>query len=276
MMINLKLNQNLIDEFNENGFLILDQFIDLDWIDKLKSKFEPLFKGEFETGIEPDEWNWKFGKDPEDVTRQICNGWKSDKLIKEIVCHPAIGEACSRLMNWNGAKLIQDNVLWKAPGGKTLGYHQDAAYDDWIIPQTMMTCWMSLDNTSQSTGTLEYVKGSHKWGLQPPKGEFHSPKDYKEQLNIFAEKNNQKIEIVYVEVPAGGVSFHHGYMWHGSGINTSKNHRRALVSHCIPSDAKLHPTNEGGTAKIYKKYKKENSDELDEKYFPLLWENNSI
>ena len=74
-MINLKLNQSLIEEFNENGFLILDQFIDLDWIDKLKSKFEPLFKGEFETGIEPDEWNWKFGRDPEDVTRQICNGW---------------------------------------------------------------------------------------------------------------------------------------------------------------------------------------------------------
>ena len=102
MMINLKLNQSLIEEFNENGFLILDQFIDLDWIDKLKSKFEPLFKGEFESGIEPDEWNWKFGKDPEDVTRQICNGWKSDKLIKEIVCHPIVGEACSRLMSWNG------------------------------------------------------------------------------------------------------------------------------------------------------------------------------
>ena len=243
---------------------------------KYKSKFEPLFKGEFETGTEPDEWNWRFGKDPEDVTRQICNGWKSDNLIKELVCHSIVGEACSRLMNWKGAKLIQDNVLWKPPGGKTLGYHQDAAYDDWIIPQTMMTCWMSLDNTSKSTGTLEYVKGSHKWGLQPPKGEFHSPKDYKEQLNIFAEKNNQKIEIVYVEVPAGGVSFHHGYMWHGSGINTSKDHRRAIVSHCVPSDAKFHPTNEGGTAKIYKKYKKENSDLLDEEYFPLLWKNKSI
>ena len=33
-MINLTLNQSLIDEFNENGFLILDQFIDLEWIDK--------------------------------------------------------------------------------------------------------------------------------------------------------------------------------------------------------------------------------------------------
>ena len=62
-------------------------------------------------------------------------------------------------------------------------YHQDAAYDDWIIPQTMVTCWMTLDNTSKETGTLEYLKGSHKWGLQPPKGEFHSPDDYKKEIN---------------------------------------------------------------------------------------------
>ena len=174
-------------------------------------------------------------------------------------------------MSWKGARLIQDNILWKPPGGKTLGYHQDAAYDDWIIPQTMATCWMSLDNTSKSTGTLEFVKGSHLWELQPPKGEFHSPTDYKEQLNIFAEKNKKKIDIVHVEVPAGGVSFHHGYTWHGSGVNTTQEHRRAIVAHCVPADAKFHPTNEGGTAKIYKKYKQKNSDLLDEKFFPLLW-----
>ena len=271
-MINLELNQTLVDKFNRDGFIILEEFIEKEFIENLKSRFEPLFKGKFETGIEPDEWNWKFYKDPIDVTRQICNGWKSDTLIKSFVCHEIIGKACAELMNWNGSKLIQDNVLWKPPGGKTLGYHQDAAYDDWIIPQTMMTCWMSLDDTKKETGTLEYVRGSHKWGLQPPKGEFHSPEDYREQLKIFAKKNNKELDIVYVEVPAGGAAFHHGFMWHGSGINYSNNHRRAIVSHCVPSDSKFHPTNEGGTAKIYKKFKKKDDDELDEKFFPLLWE----
>ena len=52
-------------------------------------------------------------------------------------------------MNWSGSRLIQDNVLWKPPKGKTLAFHQDAAYDDWIIPQTMATCWISLDDTSK-------------------------------------------------------------------------------------------------------------------------------
>tara|TARA_Y100001970_G_scaffold51759_1_gene65438 strand:+ start:23548 stop:24369 length:822 start_codon:yes stop_codon:yes gene_type:complete len=273
-MINFELNSKLIDEFEENGFLVFDRFINLDFLEKLRNKFIPLFKGVFPTGVQPDEWNWKFGIDAKDVTRQICNAWKSDLLIRDFVCHKVIGETCSRLMNWKGAKLIQDNVLWKPPGGKSLGFHQDAAYNDWIIPQTMATCWMPLDNTSIDTGTLEYVKGSHKWGLQPPKGEFHSPEDYKLELKKFAHKKNKKIEINYVEVPAGGVAFHHGYTWHGSGINNTKNHRRVIVSHCIPFNAKFHPTNTGGTGKIYRKYKKNNSNELNDKFFPLIWKRN--
>ena len=135
----------------------------------------------------------------------------------------------------------------------------------------MMTCWMPLDDVSQKKGTLEYVKGSHKWGLVPPSGQFHSPENYKNELEVFAKKNNKEIHIQYVEVPAGGVSFHHGQTWHGSGINTSKDDRRAIVAHCIPSSAKFHPTNVGGTARIYKKYKKINSDEMDESFFPILW-----
>ena len=73
-MINLELDHTLINNFNRDGFIILEKFIEKDFIKNLKERFEPLFRGKFETGIEPDEWNWKFDKDPIDVTRQICNG----------------------------------------------------------------------------------------------------------------------------------------------------------------------------------------------------------
>jgi len=117
-MINLELTQKLINDFNNNGFLILDKFLDTEYLDQLRSRFEPLFKGVFETGVEPDEWNWKFEKDPNDVTRQICNAWKADNLIRNFVCHEIVGKFCSQLMSWKGARLIQDNILWKPPGGK--------------------------------------------------------------------------------------------------------------------------------------------------------------
>ena len=83
--------------------------------------------------------------------------------------------------------------------------------------------------------------------------------------------NNKELNITYVEVPPGGASFHHGYTWHGSGINKTSLNRRAIVSHCIPSDAKFHSTNIGGTGKIYKRYKKLNTNEMDESFFPIIW-----
>ena len=270
-MISITINKDQINQFNENGFLVLDNFINKNFIRKLLERIDPLFRGEFETGIEPDEWNWKPDRDPKNITRQICNAWKSDKCIRQIICHKLIGKTCSTLMGWDGARLLQDNILWKPPNGKSLLYHQDAAYDDWIIPQTMASCWMTLDSTSKETGTLEYVKGSHKWGLSPPLGEFHAPKDYKKELNNFVNKNKKKINIYHVEIPAGGVAFHHGMTWHGSGINRSKLDRRALVAHCVPSNAIFHPTNCGGTGRIYKRYKKNDSNQLDDSFFPLLW-----
>ena len=77
-MINVSINKDLKKQFEEEGYLILPQFLDTTKIADLAQKFEALFSGKFETGIEPDEWNWREGRDPNNVTRQICNGWKSD------------------------------------------------------------------------------------------------------------------------------------------------------------------------------------------------------
>ena len=262
---------NEIDSFNNNGFIIFDKFLLEENIEILKNRFDDLFDGKFENTIQPDEWHWKKNLSDPSATRQICNVWKSDNLIRKIVCNETIGLIASKLMGWQGARLVQDNILWKPSGGKTLGYHQDASYVDWIVPQTMITCWMSLDQTSQKIGTLEFVTGSHKWELSPPSVNFHSPDDYRRELINFAKDNNKELNITYVEVPPGGASFHHGYTWHGSGINKTSLNRRAIVSHCIPSNAKFHSTNIGGTGKIYKRYKKLNTNEMDESFFPILW-----
>ena len=270
MIKKINLN-NEIETFNKNGFVIFDKFLLEENIEILKNRFDDLFDGKFENTIEPDEWNWKKNLSDPRATRQICNVWKSDNLIRKIVCNETIGLIASKLMGWKGARLVQDNILWKPSGGKTLGYHQDASYVDWIVPQTMISCWMSLDKTSQKIGTLEFVAGSHKWKLSPPSVSFHSPDDYRRELINFAKINNKELNITYVEVPAGGASFHHGYTWHGSGINKTNLNRRAIVSHCIPSDAKFHSTNIGGTGKIYKRYKKINTNEMDESFFPILW-----
>ena len=46
-----------IDQFNEDGFVIVDKLIDDETVEALRARYEKLFRGEFETGILPDEIN---------------------------------------------------------------------------------------------------------------------------------------------------------------------------------------------------------------------------
>ena len=71
--------------FAADGFVALDQIIEPGLAAALAECYADLFDGRFETGLQPDEWNWKPGRDSADRTRQICNAWKSDRLIASVV-----------------------------------------------------------------------------------------------------------------------------------------------------------------------------------------------
>ena len=261
--------ENQISQFHENGYLIVAGFNAVDLVHEARSRFELLFGGEFETGLQPDEWNWREGQSDENLARQICNGWKSDRHIARLVLAEKVGEACTSLMDWPGARINQDNVIWKPPGARALGFHQDDTYQDWIEPAAMVTCWMALDQTRASGGTIEYVRGSNHWPVEPGKFTFHDPADYHEGLKQAArELGIGDYQIDHIEVEPGDVVFHHGRTWHGSGANNTDNSRRSLVSHCMSSQCRFHPEK---TNPVYSRYRKFNSLEMDESFFPILY-----
>ena len=70
-----------IQRFRRDGFLVVERLIEPEAAAHLATRFGPLFRGEFETGLCPDEWNWREGRDAADLTRQICNAWKSDRHV---------------------------------------------------------------------------------------------------------------------------------------------------------------------------------------------------
>ncbi len=268
------LTEEHIQAFHRDGFVIVDNVLDAATIEAARDRFPLLFRGEFETGIQPDEWNWREGRDSPDLTRQICNGWKADSLIASIVLRPDIGEACAKLRGWPGARINQDNVIWKPPGTKALGFHQDDAYQNWIVPNEMMTCWITLDDTSADQGTIEYVRGSHLWQLSGPIERFHAPDDPLSDMKQAAESAGvPNPEIVPIEVPAGSAVFHHGKTWHGSRSNKGIGHRRSVISHCMSSEARHHETNRHP---VYSRYKRPGSLELDEAFFPVFATSNYI
>jgi phytanoyl-CoA hydroxylase len=256
------------DAFARDGFVVVERLIDPALARGALERYEDLFSGRFETGLYPDEWNWRPGVHRADLTRQICNAWKSDRAIAGVVLRPDIGRACARLGGWRGARLSQDNVLWKPPGGKALGFHQDSSYEQWAVPSEWVSCWIALEDTTAAQGTVEYVRGSHRWSRWGMIDEFHGPDDPHTDLRRAAADHGVEPEFVPVEVPAGGGAFHDGWTWHGSGVNRSDVPRRSLVAHCMSSEARFHPET---TGYLYSRYKRFGDETMDESFFPITW-----
>lgn len=263
----------IADRFATDGFVVVERIITDTAVEAVKGRFDCLFRGEFETGIRPDEVNWQEGTGDPTLTRQLCNVWKADRLVASRVLAASLGEALARLAGWPGARIVQDNLLWKPPGARSVGFHRDNAYLSWYRPQEMATCWIALDPTSAERGTVAYARGSHRWSTgAEPAMVFHAPQDHRGPMEQAAAAEGVVPDVVAVEVPAGGGSFHHGWTWHGSDANRSEVDRRALVLHCASSEARFHrPGFAAGTGPIYSRYARPDDEVMDEKHFPILW-----
>jgi ectoine hydroxylase-related dioxygenase (phytanoyl-CoA dioxygenase family) len=268
----LSLTQSQIDQYHRDGFIILDRIIGEDAAAEILARYEPMFeRGEYQTGVKPDEVNLPQGEPP--YTKQICNGWRSDLTVARYVMDAGIGAACARLGGWKGARLMVDNLLWKPPAGRAIGFHQDSMYAYWFDKPGMTSCWIALDQTTAQGGTLMYIRGSHKWGEAKPILKFHGPDDDLKEAREWAAERGFELELVPIVVPPGGGAFHDGWTWHGSRHNSMDVPRRSLSIHMVESDV-VYATDQLsiGNGPIYGKYMKFGSNEVDENYFPILWQ----
>jgi ectoine hydroxylase-related dioxygenase (phytanoyl-CoA dioxygenase family) len=258
-----------LEAFHRDGFVILEEgFIDEATSAALRQRFDGLFAGDYETGIRPDEVNWIAGRDPEDRTRQICNGWKADPVIAAQVLSERTGWLASELVGWDGVRILQDNCIWKPPGAKSLGMHQDGSYLAYLDPPEMVTCWIALDDTTAEAGTITFAAGSHRWPRSPEnRGEFHAPPDWLAPVER-AKPEGEELRLVPVVVRTGGASFHHHNVWHGSGPNTATVHRRAVISHLIRADARFDRKH---VDPVYSRYRRVDDPAMDESFFPVVW-----
>ena len=280
------------DQFNSDGFILFPSFINPDIASQCANRLKPLFHGDFETGVYPDEWTWRPKISQNNVTREICNAWKSDKLIAQVVLSSQIGRIAAQLCGWKGARVAQDDIWWKPAGAKAISYHRDIDYFDFIRPKEVLTCWIALHETDHAMGTLEYVCGSHQWDRSLTRKEpltqgFHAPSDYladvvKAAIDSGVDHNN--LDIVKAILPAGGAAFHHSYLWHGSGENKYKpsndgygdendesHARKALAIHFIPSDAVFSNHSGVRVGYTYGRYKFWDSNKMHEQFFPITW-----
>ncbi len=216
-----------IAKYREDGFLVIENFVSSAEVELLRDRLERVINGDFNRICEPDDYHWKKGRDADNVTRFMGPVWRCDSVLGRFTFTSDHARVVAELEGEPSIRLYNDYVWYKPEGGKPIEMHQDAAYNTWVQPPRVAACWIALDETHADAGTLFYVKGSHRWGAQPPEAELFLPPSavgsddtsWTAYMRQFAPKGTE-VEVVPLELKAGTAAFHSGWTWHGSGPNT--------------------------------------------------------
>ena len=152
---------------------------------------------------------------------QCINLWEDTPAVRPLTFHPIVCEAAARILGVERLRLWHDQALYKEAGARLTDPHQDQPY--WPMVETdTITAWIPFDGSTHATGCMGYVPGSHAVGLRAFVNIF-KPEDAIEILKMPEIKDTPP---VWVEVPRGGVAFHHGLTVHMAKPNRGARTRR--------------------------------------------------
>jgi ectoine hydroxylase-related dioxygenase (phytanoyl-CoA dioxygenase family) len=152
---------------------------------------------------------------------QCMNLWEDSPAVLPLTFHPIVCETAARLLGVHAIRLWHDQALYKEAGGRVTDPHQDQPY--WPMKETdTITAWIPFDGSTLATGCMGYIPGSHAIGLR----EFVNIFRPEAALEILKRPELKDAKPVWVEVPRGGVAFHHGLTVHLAKPNLGTRMRR--------------------------------------------------
>lgn len=187
----------------------------------------------------------------------------------------SIGAIAGSIMQSNEVRFYDDQIFVKEAGClEKTAFHQDSTYFHLEGAQTCVM-WIPVDPANEVTGSIQYVRGSHKWNqeFQPnvfvagtpfPGSEEFTPLDQNE-----IEKHPNLIQFV---CEPGDIVIHNYRTVHGAAGNHSSYQvrRAASLRYCGDDMRYLHRPY--APPQAHHIHNLNNGDTLEEaRCFPLIW-----
>lgn len=192
-------------ELEDNGFTIVENLIDLNFVDELVDEVKKL-----ESRLERSPDNNRFEGNR---TTRTYNLLAYGEIWQRIPVQPQVLELIEGVI---GEQCLVSSLasISLAPGETAQVIHADDQVQPLAKPHVATVCnsmWALTDFTEE-TGATRVVPGSHRW--QNP--------DY------FGGQSD--IESIPAEMPKGSVLIWHGSTWHGGGANTTEDQIRIGIA----------------------------------------------
>jgi hypothetical protein len=265
-----RLSKEQVEFFKINGYLAGVKMLETEQIKKLRDELSELADVNHPGHHLFYEFHSNESTDPSAILFHALGAWRITNGFHDVLWNPRFLVAASQLLDDKPVRFWHDQLFYKpAKKGGVVAWHQDYSYWTRTKPVAHLTCWCALDDAVKENGCLQYIAGSHQWGLLPKPviaGELQGIKDFLD------EKQKKQFEHPhYAEVKAGEAIFHHSLTLHGSGENKSERPRRAFVINCF-ADGVISDSNEPlleGVPAVPK------GEKMQGQFFPLLYNPNN-
>lgn len=265
-----KLSKEQIDFFQENGFVSGIKMLNDKQIEIIQNELAEIADPKHPDHTLFYEFHSNESTDPSTILFHALGAWRITPGLHDVLWNPRFVMAASQLLGNVPVRFWHDQIFWKPPKqGGVVAWHQDYSYWTRTKPVAHLTCWCGLDDATKENGCLQYISGSHRWGLLPKPviaGELQGIKDF---LND--EQKKQFEHPQFAEVKAGEAIFHHSLTLHGSGANTSSRPRRAFVINVFADGVKSDSDEPllDGVPVVPK------GEKMQGQFFPLLFDPNN-
>jgi phytanoyl-CoA hydroxylase len=262
--MNTELTQTQIDSYQENGFIVIEDFLT---DDELTEWREAVDEAVAARGGRKLPWQEEAKENTsyyDSVFIQRLNLWRDCQRFRKLMLDPRIGKMACDLEGIDGIRIWHDQALIKEPWANPTSWHLDVPY--WSFTSAHATSlWVALDDATLKNGSLFFLPGTHK------KRSFKNVgigQNMREIFNVHPEFAT--IESVAAPMKAGSCSFHNGLTAHAAHANMTPGWRRAMTCGFMPDECVFN-----GTQNILRKEQVEKlnvGDPLeDDRQNPLIY-----
>ena len=266
--MNTQLKSNQIEFYRENGFLIIDNFLDgselFSWQDTVDEAVAQHLRRD-------NMYHNQRGEDSyyKNVFVQCVNLWKTSEKIKQLILVPEFGRMAADLAGTSGVRLYHDHAMIKQPWANPTNFHVDNPYDPFYSHHAIMF-WIALDDVTVQNGCLYFLPGTHKTcsfevgGILGEAGIGELFREYPDWAEI---------EPYTAEMKAGDCVFISGLIAHAAGPNMTTHPRRAFAMLFMPENATFNGKKSALPEEVYSKLNI--GDVLaDDDHLPLIFSYN--
>ncbi len=203
---NIELTESMKNELDTQGFTIVHNVIDKDWLEEMRRTFDML--------VEREGDNLAIEHHQEETVTRIANLINKGTVWEKVWAHPLVLAACRHI--FGGAfKISSLNAREAHPGGG-----QQPLHADWKNPRPdfpkvhLVNSIWAIDDLSKDNGAPRIIPTTH---LRP-----ELPED------VLDDVDASHPDEVILECPAGSVMIFNAHTWHGGTTNTIGTRRRVL------------------------------------------------